>query len=131
MLAAHKLALGTGAAMLAVALATAAAAQSPPAAPSPLQPAATPDEAVAETVSTAGATYAGDCSTTTSPASLGQVCATFMAQRGDLQAYLAGRTFAEFSVWVFVQRTAQGWIPLSVLPVAEDASPRDVPWPAA
>ncbi len=131
MLAVPKLAIGTGAAMLALAVATAAAAQSPPAAPSSLQPAATPDDAVAETVIAAGATYVGDCSTTTSPANLDQVCTTFMAQRGDLQAFLAGRTFSEFSVWVFVQRNAQGWIPVSTLPVAEDASPRNVPWPAA
>jgi hypothetical protein len=85
---------------------------------------------VLEAVAATGATYAGDCTDAVSPANIGQFCSRFVAQRATLRAYLAGRTFSEFSAWVFVRQTPSGWVPIGAQPAMDDASPLNVPWPA-
>jgi hypothetical protein len=124
-----KLAVGTGAAMLALMVATAAA-QTVPGEPATASPAVTPEGAVAVAVTAMSAVYAGDCATTMSPANLGQICSKFIDQRGSVRAYLAGRTFSEYSVWVFVQQTARGWEPDGIEVTDDSAPPDNVPWPA-
>src|SRR5437879_6165392 len=53
---------------------------------------ATPDAAVAQLVRSTGASYAGDCATTSFPDDAGKVCSRFVAARGSVRAYLLGRT---------------------------------------
>jgi hypothetical protein len=93
-------------------------------------PATTPEAAVAQLVQETGATYAGDCATTQSPADVGKVCSRFIAVQGSLRAYWLGRTFSEFQTWAFVEQDASGWEPVGTVPLDPQATGDDVPWPA-
>jgi len=90
-------------------------------------PSTSAEAAVAVTVSSLGTGYAGDCSATVSPDDLGEVCSKFVAQQGNVRAYQAGRTFSEFTEWVFVEQVSTGWYPLST--GAFDDSSQTIPWP--
>ena len=92
-------------------------------------PAADPETVVCQTVVANGAVYAGDCAATRSPEDVGKVCSRFVAQRGSLRAYLTGRTFSEFSLWVFVERTRAGWLPAGSAPLDFAAPDLEIPWP--
>jgi len=83
--------------------------------------------AVALTVSALGRGYAGDCAATVSPDDLGRICSKFVAQQGNVRAYMVGQAFSEFSEWVFVEQVSTGWYPLSTSPF-DDSSPA-IPWP--
>jgi hypothetical protein len=124
-----KLVVGTGAALL-VLVASTAVTQGAPVEQVTPPPASTPAAAVAAAVLAMQAVYAGTCVTTGSPADIGKVCSTFVAQRGSQQAYLVGRTFSEFNAWVFVLQAADGWRTLGTAPFDATAAPANIPWPA-
>lgn len=90
---------------------------------------ASPTEAVAGFVEAGGNSFAGNCDETVSPRDIGKVCARFIEEQDGTRAYLLGRTFSEFSTWVFVTQTNQGWS------VAESAAldfhdmTMTIPWP--
>jgi hypothetical protein len=91
--------------------------------------AGTPEAAVRELVEARGDAYAGDCEATVSPRDIGRVCSKFVAERGELRAYLVGRTFSEYSHWVFVRRDRDGWRPVGSAPLDFFAIPVVIPWP--
>jgi hypothetical protein len=69
--------------------------------------------------------YAGNCASAT-PANIGQYCSKEVATHGDIHAYLVGRTFSEYSTWVFIQQQGDEWISLGVVGYDETTT---VPWP--
>lgn len=91
--------------------------------------AASAAEAVRAAVEATGAVYAGDCATTRSPEDIGKVCAKFVEGRGAMRAYLVGRTFSEFSTWVFVEETPAGWRLVGTAPLDFHAPTLSIPWP--
>ena len=92
-------------------------------------PAATAEDAVRQAVEATGGVYAGDCAATRSPQDVGKVCSKFVEDRGPVRAYLTGRTFSEFSQWVFVEQTAGGWVLAGSAPLDFFATSIEVPWP--
>jgi hypothetical protein len=92
-------------------------------------PVASPQAAVGEAVQTENAAYSGDCVNAVSPQDVGKLCSKFVAQSGDLRAYLVGRTFSEFGQWVFIRQSAGGWQPLAAVPFDGSASAQQIPWP--
>ncbi len=95
----------------------------------PARTAMSAEGAVCVLIQATDSVYAGDCAATESPRDIGKVCSKFIAQRGALRAYLVGRTFSEFSAWVFVEQTRDGWIPLGTAPLDFAAPVLVVPWP--
>ncbi len=91
--------------------------------------AASAEEAVRSAVEASGAAYAGDCAATRSPDDIGKVCAKLIGSRGALRAYLIGRTFSEFTTWVFVEETSSGWQVVGTAPLDFHAPTLDIPWP--
>jgi hypothetical protein len=91
--------------------------------------AATPDEAVRLAVESLGGSYAGVCAAARSPEDVGKICSRFVAEQGGIRAYLLGRTFSEYSSWLFVHRTAEGWTYLRIVPLALTDSLSEIPWP--
>src|SRR3712207_5851973 len=79
--------------------------------------AATPEEAIAQLVQGRGDRYAGLCEQTRSPEDIGKVCSRLIERRGALQAHLIGRTFSEFSTWVFLDEQAGGWTVIASEPL--------------
>lgn len=65
--------------------------------------------AVRIAVETTGEIYAGDCAATVSPRDTSKVCSRFVAEKDGARAYLIGRTFSEFSRWVFIAPADGGW----------------------
>jgi hypothetical protein len=94
-----------------------------------LPPAATPEDALRMAVENQGGTYAGDCATTRSPQDLGKSCSRFIAAQGTLCGYLTGRTFSEYSAWMFVQVSPAGWVVVQIAPFGFADDPTRVPWP--
>jgi hypothetical protein len=92
---------------------------------------ATPEQAVAMSVQTDSAMYAGDCAGASSPQDIGKACSKFVSERGTMRAYLTGRAFSEFSAWVFVEQTGGGWRLVSTAPLDSSAMTMSVPWPAS
>ena len=95
----------------------------------PTPAAATPDAAVRQVVAARGQVYAGACAATRSPTDRGAVCATLMAERAGLRAYLIGRTFAEYSEWVFVAQQGSGWRVVGTAPLDVFDTSGRIPWP--
>jgi hypothetical protein len=90
---------------------------------------ATPEEIVRLVVESAGATYAGDCAAARSPQDTGKVCSRQVDEREGVRAYLIGRTFSEFSAWVFVEQTAAGWQAAGTAPLDFSSTRIEIPWP--
>jgi hypothetical protein len=88
-----------------------------------LNVAATPAGAIQQAI--APYVYSGDCATAT-PANIGQYCSREVGNHGPVHAYLVGRTFSEFSAWVFVQQQGDEWIPLGTVGYDET---NVIPWP--
>jgi hypothetical protein len=88
-----------------------------------------PEQAVAAAVVAGGSLYAGDCADTVSPRDLGKVCSRLVEQRGGVRAYLVGRTFSEFSAWLFVAGVGDGWQVLGEAPLRFHSDAIDIPWP--
>jgi hypothetical protein len=90
----------------------------------------TPEAAVQAAVEATGESYAGDCNQTVSPRDIGKVCTRYVGERAGTRAYLAGRTFSEFSRWVFVTSAGAGaWRVAGVAPL-DFFGPPEPPWPA-
>jgi hypothetical protein len=103
---------------------TTASAQSLPSQP----PTPTPEAAVRVAVEATGEVYAGDCSATVSPRDAGKVCSRLVAEKDGARAYLTGRTFSEFSNWMFVAPLAGGWVVTGTAPLDFFGTPTP-PWP--
>lgn len=93
------------------------------------QPRAAPEDIVRLVVESRGGVYAGDCAATRSPEDVGKICSKLIAERSGLRAYLVGRTFSEFSTWVFVEQTPAGWQPAGTAPLDFFATQIAIPWP--
>jgi hypothetical protein len=89
----------------------------------------TPVSALRVAAESRGERYAGDCGATVSPADIGKVCSRLVEERGNVQAYLVGRTFSEFSRWTFVVRTDRGWQTVAEAPLNFHATSIEIPWP--
>ena len=101
-----------------------------PAAPdAAIQSFSSPEGAVCAVVQAGDSVYAGDCAATESPRDIGKVCSKYIAQRGTMRAYLIGRTFSEFSSWVFVEQKRDGWVVVTTTPLDFAAPSLVVPWP--
>ena len=98
----------------------------------PLRPAssaATPEGAVQDTLEAAGTAYAGDCAATVSPRDIGKVCSRLVEERDGMRAYLIGRTFSEFTTWVFVGSTDTAFTVVSEAPLCFECLSMEIPWP--
>jgi hypothetical protein len=93
----------------------------------PVQP--TPEAAIGAFVQATGDEYAGLCEQTRSPADIGKVCSKLIEQRGTVQAHLIGRTFSEFSTWVFVTPQDSGWTVLGTETLDFLDTSGSIPWP--
>lgn len=91
--------------------------------------AASAEDALRQLVESAASEYAGDCAATRSPRDLGKTCSKLIETRGDVRAYLTGRTFSEFSQWVFIQQDSTGWRVVTTAPLDFHAASLDIPWP--
>jgi len=92
--------------------------------------AATPQAAIAQLVESNGGQYAGACEQTRSPDDIGKMCSRFVDDRGAVQAYLIGRTFSEFSTWVFLQQRDGGWSVLATAQLDFNDVTMKIPWPS-
>jgi hypothetical protein len=92
-------------------------------------PAVTPEDAVRQVVEARGTIYAGDCAATRSPADRGAFCARFVGEQSGVRAYLIGRTFSEFSEWVFVAQRGGGWRVVGTAPLDFFDTRGHIPWP--
>lgn len=97
--------------------------------PAATMPAATPEDAVRQVVEAQGTRYAGDCAATRSPADRGATCSRFVSEQGGVRAYLTGRTFSEFSAWVFVAPQGGGWHVVGMAPLDFLDTRGHIPWP--
>ena len=89
----------------------------------------TPEAAVRAVVEAGGGVYAGDCGETVSPRDLGKVCSRLIEEKAGARAYLVGRTFSEFSTWVFVAPVSpDGWRVAASVPL-DFFGPPEPPWP--
>jgi hypothetical protein len=91
--------------------------------------AATPQEAIAQLVEARGDRYAGLCEQTRSPEDIGKVCSRPIETRDGVQAHLIGRTFSEFSTWVFVAERDGGFTVLETEPLDFHDTSGYIPWP--
>ena len=87
------------------------------------------EDAVRQAVQATGAVYAGDCAATRSPEDLGKVCSKLIEERESQRAYLTGRTFSEFTTWVFVQQSSSGWSVAATTPLDFFDTTGMIPWP--
>lgn len=88
-----------------------------------------PEQAVAAAVGARGALYAGDCTQMVSPRDIGKVCSRWVEERGGVRAYLLGRTFSEFTTWLFVARSSDGWQVVGEAPLRFESASLAIPWP--
>ncbi|MGD9893201.1 MAG: hypothetical protein AB7R89_09330 [Dehalococcoidia bacterium] len=89
-----------------------------------------PETAVRVLVESHGAAYAGDCGSTVSPRDIGATCSKLVGEDGDVKAYLVGRTFSEFTDWVFVEDSGRGdWRIVAETPLDFHADDDSIPWP--
>ena len=87
------------------------------------------EDAVRATVEATGARYVGDCSQTVSPRDIGAVCSKLAGEQGATRAYMVGRTFSEFSRWLFIEQTSSGWRVANELPLSIETDTGEIPWP--
>jgi hypothetical protein len=88
-----------------------------------------PEQVIAAAVVASGSEYAGDCADTVSPRDVGKVCSRLVEQRGGVRAYLVGRTFSEFSTWLFVAGSGTSWQLLAEAPLRFHSESIEIPWP--
>jgi hypothetical protein len=87
------------------------------------------EDTVRVAVEATGARYAGDCARTISPRDVGAVCSKLAGEQGTTRAYMVGRTFSEFSRWLFVEQTPSGWRLSGELPLSLETDTGEIPWP--
>lgn len=93
------------------------------------QPSVSPREALGRFIEARGERFAGLCAESQSPDDIGSRCATFTAERDGLRAYLTGRTFSEYSRWIFLRRGVAGWVVVAGAPLRFDTGDGSIPWP--
>src|SRR5918998_3924861 len=77
-----------------------------------------PESAVQQVVEQHGDTYAGDCAATVAPRDIGATCSKLIGEENGVQAFLVGRTFSEFTDWIFVQQSDRGdWRVVAEMPL--------------
>ncbi len=86
------------------------------------------EDAVRSAVNAEGDVYAGDCTATISPRDSGKVCSRLIIEKDGARAYLAGRTFSEFSRWIFVTPVGDAWRVAGVAQL-DFFGPPEPPWP--
>ena len=116
-------------ALLSIACADSGAKLHAQSAPATTMTADSPDAAVRFEVESTGATYAGDCAATRSPEDVGKVCSKLADEQNGVRAYMTGRTFSEFSTWVFVQQSNSGWQVIGSKPLDFFDMSGTIPWP--
>ena len=89
----------------------------------------TAEETVRLAVEARGDQYAGDCARTESPRDIGRVCSRLVDERDGQQAFLVGRAFSEFSRWLFLEETRDGWRLVEEAPLDLASDTGEVPWP--
>lgn len=92
----------------------------------------TPEQVLLVYITSLGEIPAGECANTISPDDVGKICWKFIDQQADMQAYLTGRTFSEFSTWLFVREVVEeGTVGYRFIGVADldFFGNGDVPWP--
>jgi hypothetical protein len=91
-----------------------------------------PEDAIARYVEEKGEEYAGDCAQVQQDQDAGKTCTAFQGEKENLRAYLAGITFSEFDIWLFVQKSDSQWSVVASQPFhPEAANIPGVPWPLA
>jgi hypothetical protein len=91
-----------------------------------------PEEAIARYVAEKGEEYAGDCAEASQDQDIGKTCTAFQNERENQRAYLAGITFSEFTIWLFVEKSDGRWSVVATQPLHEVAADvPGVPWPLA
>jgi hypothetical protein len=116
-------------ALLSIACADSGAKLHAASAPATTMAADSPDGAVRLEVESTGAAYAGDCGTTRSPEDAGKVCSKFVDEQDGVRAYMTGRTFSEFSAWVFVRQGTSGGQVVDSKPLDFFDMSDTIPWP--
>lgn len=89
----------------------------------------TPTETLRTAIERQDVRYAGDCAATVSPRDIGMVCSRLIEQQGDVHAYLVGRTFSEFTTWLFLAPDGDGWRVVRETPLDFSAQSIEIPWP--
>jgi hypothetical protein len=87
------------------------------------------EQALQAAATSLGFVYAGECSTARSPEDLGRLCTTFVEERSRIRAYIAGRTFSEYTLWLFIAEGPDGWRPAGDAPFDFFAPTLTPPWP--
>lgn len=130
---ARSLALAATIALAIVASLTAAACSGgdsgPKATPTPTKPG--PTEAIAQWVAeNRNVGFLTNCADAVRGQDTGKVCVTLKGQRGNLQAYDMGPTFAQPTALVLVEERPEAWVVLSVenIDLSGGAVP-GIPWP--
>jgi hypothetical protein len=90
-----------------------------------LNVATSPAAAIQQAIAPYGYVYSGDCALAV-PADIGLYCSREVGNHGPVHAYLLGRTFSEFSAWVFLQQVGDEWVPLGAVGYDET---NVIPWP--
>lgn len=89
-----------------------------------------PESAVQQLVEEQGDTYAGDCAATVAPRDIGATCSKLIGEENGVQAYLVGRTFGEFTDWIFVQESDRGdWLVVAEMSLDFHNDNASIPWP--
>jgi hypothetical protein len=91
----------------------------------------TADEALAAWFASRGLEYAGPCEQATVDDDTGKYCSRVVEDRETAILVMVGPTFAEFTEYVLIQRTDQGWIVARVAEVpavGEDSDDSGLPF---
>jgi hypothetical protein len=69
----------------------------------------TPEAAIEAWMAISGLRYVGECAKATLSQGAGSQCSTHRANRSDVQIFEAGPIFSEYTTWLLVRRSANGW----------------------
>lgn len=86
-------------------------------------------DAIQGFVNALGASYAGNCTQAKSPQDLGKMCSALVSERSNVAAFMLGRTFSEFTLWVFAEKIGDAWHVTWLYPMRLDESTDNIPWP--
>lgn len=76
-------------------------------------------------MATQGFIYAGSCEDTTIEDDIGKYCSSLCEDRGNQQIHKIGPTFSEYTTWLLLQQSGDGW---SVVDTAKDTGTAPAPW---
>ena len=79
---------------------------------------------------TLGETFLEDCSRAVVEEVAGKICSIFRGERGDLRAYILGRTFSEPFQWAILEKQGTDWRVIHTPAIRFDtAGVPGIPWP--